>query len=166
MVQSSNPKQKYQQKRGASGKGGRSEPSPVDQRHKQKAPLLVTVPETTDNQLPLLQDAMTTSNQEQVSVPSGQDEESEHTITLNSVEDKLPSVGDELMAVEDIETEGLYDKEEKQEVIESEETGTSVLPGIDEGRTEIKPDDGQSPLSPEVTQLQEHTERVCTQNLT
>lgn len=51
MIQSSNPKQKYQHHRGVERK---PDPLLVDQQHKQKAPLLVTVPDVIDEAIPPL----------------------------------------------------------------------------------------------------------------
>lgn len=65
VVQSSNPKQKYHQQR---DKGEKNTPSSqVDKQHKQKAPLLVTVPKTLDSQLLQTQSDLSASDQIQES---------------------------------------------------------------------------------------------------
>ena len=74
MVQSSNPKQKYHQQRVAGRERGKGEASLVDQKHKQKAPLLVTVSEgeaTIDHVTAQDQSITQTSDHELVSLPHG-----------------------------------------------------------------------------------------------
>ena len=74
MVQSSNPKQKYHQQRVAGRERGKGEATLVDQKHKQKAPLLVTVSEseaTIDHVTAQDQSITQTSDHELVSLPHG-----------------------------------------------------------------------------------------------
>lgn len=161
MVQSSNPKQKYQQQRGVDGKGGRDGPSLVDQQHKQKAPLLVTVAETMDSQLLQTQDGTAPLSQSHVSIPHGQ---SEHTTDLNSVKRIVHSLGRESVPVEDMEID-VSTKGDKQ-VLKTEGNGTNMLATIDEHRkneTENEHGEHQLSLSPEASRLQESAKQVCLQ---
>ena len=161
VVQSSNPKQKYQQQRGVGGKGGRDGPSLVDQQHKQKAPLLVAVPETMDSLLLQPQDGSTTSFQAHVSIPHGQ---SERTTDLNSLKELVHSLRHEPLAVEDMEVD-VSNKGDKQ-VLKTEVYSTNMLVTIDEhGKNEGENEHGehQQFLSPEASQLQESTKQVCPQ---
>ena len=87
VVQSSNPKQKYHQQR---DKGEKSTSSTVvDKQHKQKAPLLVTVPETADNPLLHVQPQSLPTHQNQVSeLHISKDDEEQGATLDDAVDDK------------------------------------------------------------------------------
>ena len=85
MVQSSNPKQKYHQQRDKDEKNTSS--TVVDKQHKQKAPLLVTVPETADHPLLQPQGDLPTPHQKQESELCEKDEEQGATLG-DAVDDK------------------------------------------------------------------------------
>ena len=146
MVQSSNPKQKYHQQR---DKDGKNAPLLVDNQHKQKAPLLVTMDR------PQLQplNELPTSDQIQVSESCGNDKEDGH------IEENVPTVGDD---GEDIETElvdGTSTSEGDQFLqrhIKTEET--DLLMSTGEGKLE---DGHPSRSPPEAEQAQEATTQVC-----
>lgn len=164
MVQSSNPKQKYQQQHGVGGKGGRDGPLLVDQQHKQKPPLLVTVPETMDCLLLQRQDGTPTLSQTHVSISHGQ---SEHTTDLYSVKEKVPSAGHEPMTVEDMKSDELNDISTKgdKQVPETQGSGTNMLATTDEHRTNERENEHEHQLyqSLEEPQLQEGIKQVSPQ---
>ena len=131
MVQSSNPKQKYQQQRGTHGKGGKSEPSLVVQ-HKQEAPVLVTVAETIETPIP--QPQVDTPYQHHViSTKHELGEEYENIPELKLVKEK---VEDKRVAVMDTETEELGDTlcEGEETLYETQEADTCAVSTI-ENRT-------------------------------
>ena len=148
MVQSSNPKQKYHQQRDKSEKNTPS--SLVDKQHKQKAPLLVTVPETVDGPLFQPQSDLPASDQMQ---------ESELCEEGEIISELGTTVGDGIEDKEVISVDGTSSKEGDQLIQKhTESKETELLVTADESKLE-----GNHPLSrspPDTEQEQEATAQV------
>ena len=148
VVQSSNPKQKYHQQRDKSEKSTPS--SLVDKQHKQKAPLLVTVPETVDGPLFQPQSDLPASDQMQ---------ESELCEEGEIVSELGTAVGDGIEDKEAESVDGTSSKEGDQLIQKhTESKETELLVTADESKLE-----GNHPLSrspPDTEQEQEATAQV------
>ena len=150
VVQSSNPKQKYHQQRGAGKERGKGEGSRVDQQHKQKAPLLVTVSETETMDHEQKQSAAQTSEQEPASM----------SLEPASVSHEPVSVSHEL-SVEDSGTactQGMRASDEVNSVPKSKETEDSHE-ASKEGLALEGPECGKTDTGPLVSAAEETTEQ-------
>lgn len=147
----------------------------MDQQHKQKAPLLVTVSETTDDADDVLlqpQTDMSISSQIHVSVPYVHDKQGELIPELKSVEERVPVDSNGQMAAEDIETEDVegasskIGEEVKQRLLETKEADTDLLASICEEKAKqlgTKQEDSQSVHMPETSLAQESVADVHVQ---